>query len=90
MDVEVHGGGEGGVAEDNGDGLVIAFAFYATAGESVAQGVEADALYAKVTQYPVEVIPQVARLHRPGRVGHHEVLPRHKLAQRTNQLHESG
>ena len=43
VDVEIQGGGDGGVAEDDGDGLVVSLVFDAAGGEAEAQAVEADA-----------------------------------------------
>ncbi len=39
VDVEVEGGGDGGVAEDNGDGFVVAAAFDAAGCKHMTKGV---------------------------------------------------
>ena len=41
VDVKVQRGGDGGVAQDGGDGLVVAFGLNAARGKTVPEGVEA-------------------------------------------------
>ena len=69
VDVEVHGGGDGGVAKDYRNGFVVAFAFDAAGGETVTQGVETGAAYVQAAEKSLEIIPIVARFQGFGAVG---------------------
>ena len=88
VDVEVEGGGDGTVAEEGGDGLVVAAAFDAAGGEAVPQGVEADGRNVEPPQELAEVCPIVAGLHRGGGVGDDVMVGPHDLDERAEGLHQ--
>ena len=48
VDVEVEGGADVGVAQEDADGLVVAFAFDAACGEAVAQTMELELRHVQV------------------------------------------
>lgn len=88
MDVEVEGGGDGGVAEDDGDGFVVAAAFDATGGEGVAQGVETDLRDAEIRQQTLVERTVGARFGRFGPVREEVVVGHGRPAQWAEEADE--
>ena len=80
--VEVEGGGDGGVAEDGGNGFVVAVALDAAGSEAVAQRMKAYGRDVQPPQQPGEVIAVVARFQWGGRVRNHKILRVDDLPQR--------
>ena len=65
MDVEVEGGADVGMAEEDADGLVVAAALDAAGGEAVAQAVELEPWHAEAEHQLVVVVAVGAGLGRP-------------------------
>ena len=65
MDVEVEGGADVGVAEEDADGLVVAAALDAAGGEAVAEAVELEPWHAEAEHQLVVVVAVGAGLGRP-------------------------
>lgn len=65
MDVEVEGGADVGMAEEDADGLVVAAALDAAGGEAVAEAVELEPWHAEAEHQFVVVVAVGAGLGRP-------------------------
>ena len=85
VDVEVEGGADAGVAEEDADGLVVAFALDAAGGEAVAEAMEAHAGETQPEQETGEVAAVAAGLRGRGGVGEHVEVAPHDLLQGTYQ-----
>lgn len=81
VDVEVEGGGDGRMAEDDGDGFIVAAACDAAGGETVPEGVETDIRDIKPPEQAVEIIAIGPRFHRGRSIGYEEIFRRHNLLQ---------
>ena len=83
VDIEIKGRGDGRMAEDFGDGFVVAAAFYATCGEGVAKGVEPDRRETELGEQTMIVGAVRSGLKRLGPVGKQVMVGRSSPMERT-------
>ena len=88
MDIEVERGADVGVAEENADGFVVAFALNTTGGEAVPEAVKAHFWETQLVLELVEVCAICARFCWFSRVGENIEVSTDNLFQRAHQRQE--